>query len=46
VNDDDESTRTNAHALSGIQTHILSVQAINSYASYRTITGTSTSLSL
>jgi hypothetical protein len=40
VNDDDERTRTNIHALSGIRTHGLSVKAIKAYASDRTITGT------
>jgi hypothetical protein len=40
VNDDDEQTRTNIHALSGIRTHGLSVKAIKAYASDRTVTGT------
>jgi hypothetical protein len=29
MNDDDEQTRANIHALSGIRTHGLSLQAIN-----------------
>jgi hypothetical protein len=34
VNDDDDGqNRTNIHALSGIQTHGLNVQAIKAYAS-------------
>jgi hypothetical protein len=36
----DEQTRTNIHALSGIQTHGLSVQANRTYASDRAATGT------
>jgi hypothetical protein len=40
VNDDDEQTRANIHALSGIRTHGLSVQAINAYTSDRAATGT------
>jgi hypothetical protein len=32
--------RTNIHALNGIQTHGLSVQAIKAYASERVATGT------
>jgi hypothetical protein len=32
--------RTNVHALSGIQTHGLSVQVIKAYASDRAATGT------
>jgi hypothetical protein len=38
---DDEQTRTNIHALSGIRIHSLSVQAIKAYASDRksTVTG-------
>jgi hypothetical protein len=41
VNDDgDEQTRTNIHALSGIQTHGLSIQAIKAYASDRAAIGT------
>jgi 3D (Asp-Asp-Asp) domain-containing protein len=43
VNDDDndEQTRTNTHALSGIRTHGLRVQANKAYASDSTATGTS-----
>jgi hypothetical protein len=37
---DDEKTRTNILALNGIQTHGLSVQAIEAYASDRAATGT------
>jgi hypothetical protein len=40
MNDDDEQTRTNIHALSGIWTHGLSVQVITAYTSDRTATGT------
>jgi hypothetical protein len=40
VNDDDEQTMTNIHALSGIQTHSLSVQVIKAYASDRVANGT------
>jgi hypothetical protein len=32
VNDDDEQMRTNIHALSRIETHGLSMQAITAYA--------------
>jgi hypothetical protein len=39
-NDGDEQTRTNIHALSGIQTHSLSIQAIKAYASDRAAIGT------
>jgi hypothetical protein len=37
---DDEQTKTNIHALSGIRTHSTSVQAIKAYASDRAATGT------
>jgi hypothetical protein len=37
---DDEQTRTNIHALSGIRTHHLSILAIKAYASDRTAIGT------
>jgi hypothetical protein len=37
---DDEQTRTNIHALSGIWTHSLSIQTIKAYASERVATGT------
>jgi hypothetical protein len=40
VNDEDEQTRTNIHALSGIQTHGLSFQAIKAYDTDCTATGT------
>jgi hypothetical protein len=36
---DDEQTRANIHALSGIRTHDLSVQAIKAYASDSVVTG-------
>jgi hypothetical protein len=36
---DDEQTRTNTHALSGIRTHGLSAQTIKAYASHRAATG-------
>jgi hypothetical protein len=39
VNDDDEQTRTNIYALSGIRTHGLSVQEIKGYASGHAVTG-------
>jgi hypothetical protein len=38
----DEYTISNIHALSGIRTHCLNVQAIKSYASVREATGTGT----
>jgi hypothetical protein len=37
---DDEYTRTNIHAISGIRIHGLSVQAIKAYASDRAVSGT------
>jgi hypothetical protein len=40
VNDDNEHTRTNIHALSGIRTHGLSVQAIKAHASHHGASGT------
>jgi hypothetical protein len=39
VNDDDEYTRTNICALSGIRTHDVKFQAIKSYASDRAARG-------
>jgi hypothetical protein len=38
---EDECTRTNIHALSGIRAHGLNVQAIKAYVSDRAATGTS-----
>jgi hypothetical protein len=38
VNGDDEWTRSNAHALSGIRTHDLSFQAINASDRAATVT--------
>jgi hypothetical protein len=40
VDDDVEYMRTTIHALSGIRTHCLSVQAIKAYTSDYTATGT------
>jgi hypothetical protein len=45
VNDDndddgDDQTRTNIHALSGIRSHGLSIQAMKTYASDSVATGT------
>jgi hypothetical protein len=40
MNDDDKETRTNIHALIGIRTQGLSVDAIETYASERAATGT------
>jgi hypothetical protein len=40
VNDDDEWTRTNIHALNGIRNHSLRVQVIKAYASDHATTGT------
>jgi hypothetical protein len=37
---DDELTRINIHALSGIRTHSLSIQAIKNYATDLAATGT------
>jgi hypothetical protein len=47
MNDDDDyyQTRTNIHALSGIWTHGISVQAIKAYTSDRADTGTGHKLS-
>jgi hypothetical protein len=44
VNDDDEQTRTNIHALRGIRRDKLSIEAVKTYASDHAATETDLSL--
>jgi hypothetical protein len=46
VNNDDKYTRTNIHALSGIRTHSISVQAIKACTSDRVATETGTNVAI